>query len=244
MCSIILAHRAHPEYGWLLAANRDEKLDRPAEGPRVHGGEIAVFAPRDLQEGGTWLGVNRRRVLAAITNRFGPPRDGTRRSRGELVLDALRCETAREASDLIKDRSAADYNGFHLLLADLNEAYVVWSDLEEMHLERLEPGYHVLTERSFGAAENARADFIRRKVDALISNGGLSHRSLAEVLSVCKDGDIDATCVRIPEMNYGTRSSTLAAVGPKDIFCYADGPPCDVEFDDLSDEFRAFLDSL
>lgn len=242
MCSIILAHQFDEEYRWLLAANRDEKLDRPSEGPAVRDRAVSVFAPRDLQEGGTWLGVNEFGTLAAITNRFGPARDDHRKSRGELVFDALDCRTAKEAADLIHQRAAHDYNGFHLVVADQNDALVVWSDLEALHLEVLEPGIHVVTERSFGAAENGRADFIRDRIEELRAENELSPASLVGILSVCRPSDIDATCVRIPAMNYGTRSSTLAAVGESSFFHYADGPPCEVEFDDLSADFRELLD--
>ena len=99
MCTIILAHRIYPGTPLLVAANRDELLDRPAAGPRLLPvGGLEVFAPLDLLEGGTWLGLNSAGVFVGITNRFGAGRDADRRSRGELVFSALSEPTAIRAA--------------------------------------------------------------------------------------------------------------------------------------------------
>jgi len=82
MCTV--AVHVGPQF--LMIANRDEALDRPSSPPANRG---EIFAPRDEVAGGTWWGVNRRRMLCAITNRFGHARDPDRKSRGLLVLDAL-----------------------------------------------------------------------------------------------------------------------------------------------------------
>ncbi|HLT35932.1 MAG TPA: NRDE family protein, partial [Enhygromyxa sp.] len=92
MCTIIAALQVWPGRPLVVAANRDEALDRPAIDPRVWApGEVAarrVLAPRDLRAGGTWLGVNDAGLFVGITNRRAIP-DPRRRSRGELVFEAL-----------------------------------------------------------------------------------------------------------------------------------------------------------
>ncbi len=99
MCLILFAHRAAPEYALVLAANRDEFFARPT-GPAEYWTDAPhVLAGRDLEKGGTWMGVTRDGRWAAVTN-F---RDGTRpetgsRSRGELV-----------ARYLLEDSSAGSY---------------------------------------------------------------------------------------------------------------------------------------
>jgi len=242
MCSIVFAYDITDEHEWIIAANRDEKLDRPAEGPSIHHRRNTIWAPRDLQEGGTWFGVNAQGCVAAITNRFGPRRDASRQSRGNLVFDALNHHGAHAASESIRSLDPRDYNPFHLLVADADGAFVVWSDDESMHLETFGTGLHVLTERSFGAAANARADFIEAQARSLVEQDALSPSALAAILSVRRVGDIDATCVLIPEMNYGTRSSAIAAIGRESFFHWAEGAPCDSEYEDLSAEFNRFLE--
>ena len=75
--------------GRVVAANRDESLGRPAAPPAEV--EPGIVAGRDLEAGGTWLGVNRHGLFVAVTNRGQPARTPESRSRGLLALEALRC---------------------------------------------------------------------------------------------------------------------------------------------------------
>lgn len=242
MCTLLLASRVFDDSPVYLASNRDEHLDRPATGPRLWGDRaIPLVAPRDEKEGGTWLGVNASGVLSAITNRYGSTRDASRRSRGELGLIALQSSTAAEAAERIAALSASDFNPFHLALADAQHAHVVWGDGTRMHHEALPPGVHVITERSYDAAPNGRAEQLSRRIEALQQGGDLSRESLAALLRERRVDDIDCTCVLIPEMNYGTRSSALVEVSDAPRFWFADGPPCEVDYDDYSDLLRDLL---
>ena len=74
-----------PQPGGVLqvAANRDEFLKRPAAPPSIW--EEGWLAPRDLEAGGTWLGLNPRGLFVGVTNRAGVHRASDRRSRGLLV---------------------------------------------------------------------------------------------------------------------------------------------------------------
>src|SRR4029453_10889790 len=112
MCTLVLV--VPPPGGVLqVAANRDEFLARPAA-PPMPSDDGRWFAPRDLQAGGTWLGVNAGGVFVGVTNRTSGPRDPSRRSRGLLVLEALE---SRDGESLPARASAPDpapHNGFHL----------------------------------------------------------------------------------------------------------------------------------
>src|SRR5690349_17969999 len=100
MCTILAALGVWEETPLVIAANRDEALDRPASEPRVWpAGEVAdrvVLAPRDLRAGGTWLGLNDAGLFVGITNRRAPA-DPTRRSRGDIVFEALGAADHRDA---------------------------------------------------------------------------------------------------------------------------------------------------
>lgn len=102
MCTLIALDRCVQGMPLVVAANRDEFYDRPAEGPALrdtsHG---AVVAPLDVRGGGTWLGLNRFGVFAALTNRPCEAPDPTCRSRGLLVLDALEAKSAKEAAERV-----------------------------------------------------------------------------------------------------------------------------------------------
>src|SRR5580700_2917275 len=90
MCLILLAWRVHPRFPCVLAANRDEFHDRATAAAEWWPSAERVLAGRDLQAGGTWLGVTRRGAFAALTNfRDGGARRSDAPSRGALVSDVL-----------------------------------------------------------------------------------------------------------------------------------------------------------
>ena len=85
MCILICGVGARP----FVAANRDEAYARPFSAPRPWLGGTPFWAPRDEEEGGTWIGVNRTGLVAAITNRSMLPESPGRASRGHLVTGML-----------------------------------------------------------------------------------------------------------------------------------------------------------
>ena len=246
MCTLILAYRVFDDAPVFLASNRDELLSRPSSPPQlwphVPGQRSTRFAaPRDEQAGGTWLGVNEWGVVVAITNRFGDPRDGSRRSRGRVVVEALQERYAAVAADGIAALDPAAFNPFHLLIADAQSAHVVWSDGATMHREDLAPGCHVVTERSYLAAPNARAERLEGAIAELVDASALTRSALAELLRQRTVGDIDSTCVLIPELSYGTRSSTLITLGDESTMQFANGAPCELPYDDHTTLLREVL---
>ena len=125
MCTLVILRR--PGHAWplLFAANRDEMLDRPWQPPARHWPDRPdVVAGRDELAGGTWLGVNDHGVGAAVLNRLGslgPTTD--KRSRGELVLEALDHADASAAADALADLDGAAYRSFNLVVADNRDAF-------------------------------------------------------------------------------------------------------------------------
>ncbi len=124
MCTLVLLRR--PEHRWpvLIATNRDERLDRPWRGPGRHWPQRPdVVAGLDRLAGGSWLGINDAGVVAGVLNRVGSlgPSEGTR-SRGELVLQALRHGSAREAASALAGLSCALYRPFNLVIVDRQAA--------------------------------------------------------------------------------------------------------------------------
>ena len=130
MCTLVVLRR--PGHAWpvLLAANRDEMITRPWRPPGRHWPDRAdVVAGQDLEAGGTWLGRNDSGVVAGVLNRPGAlgPAAG-RRSRGELVLEALDHADARTAARALADLDGRAYRPFNLAVADNREAF--WLKLE------------------------------------------------------------------------------------------------------------------
>lgn len=123
MCTVILLRR--PGHAWplLLAANRDEKLDRGWDAPARHWPDRpGVVGGRDRTGGGTWMAL-RGGVVAAVLNRPGSlgPAPG-KRSRGELPLMALEAGTAAEAAARITALDAGAWRPFNMVVADADNA--------------------------------------------------------------------------------------------------------------------------
>ncbi len=120
MCTLVLLLRPGHAIPVLLAANRDERLDRAWDPPGAWWPDRpGVVAGRDRTGGGTWMGVNRHGVAAAVLNRPGSlgPAPG-KRSRGELPLLALAHATADAAAGAVAALDAASWRSFNLVLAD------------------------------------------------------------------------------------------------------------------------------
>lgn len=168
MCTLIVLHRCLPGRPLVVAANRDEFLARPAEDFAIR--ETAsgrILSPRDLEAGGTWLGLSHRGVFAGLTNlrpaslsaADGVDGEGGEArheavpvllSRGEVVMAALEADSASAAARSFEDLAECSYNPFQLLIADEHDAFlVVYRD--RARVVALEPGPHIV-----GNVEDAR----------------------------------------------------------------------------------------
>jgi len=239
MCTIAFAWRAFADAPLVVAANRDEALDRPSEQPAIAEGDPRVLAPRDAEAGGTWLGVNEAGVLVALTNRW-VDREGER-SRGLLVDDALRERSADDAARVVeRSVDAATYAGFNLVVADADTATYFEYDGRLAH-RPLAPGVHVVVnvgadgrftipevraEAGEEQAENARRLSAALQPEPAETADAWRDRAAAAVA----DHDY-GVCVH--EDGFGTRSSSLVTVradGSVD-YAFADGPPCETPFE-------------
>ena len=118
MCLILFAYRQRAEQTLLVAANRDEYHSRAAQPARFWPELPQILAGRDLQGGGTWLGISRNGRFAAVTNFREPEVTTGERSRGELCIEFLSGSQSCAAYTAQLSRNAERYGGFNLLLWD------------------------------------------------------------------------------------------------------------------------------
>jgi uncharacterized protein with NRDE domain len=122
MCLILLAYECHPAYRLIIAANRDEFFARPTAPAAFWDDAPQLLAGRDLQEGGTWLGITRNGRFAALTNYRDPASyRQDRPSRGRLVSDFLRGNMSTSAYREFLQREGDDYNNFNLIFGTSEE---------------------------------------------------------------------------------------------------------------------------
>ncbi len=204
MCVAALAWQAHPDWPLVAIGNRDEYHARPTAAlSRWADGRIV--AGRDLQAGGTWLGVSEGR-FGLVTNLRVPgyPRPELA-SRGSLVTDWLRGNPPAATETM---------NPFNLWIADTGQLRFLTNHPEPLGLE-LEPGIHGLSNGAHGDRWFKTA----RLEDAL--GAWLEAPAKAEVLFAAlrdetpesADPEDAYSSVFIRNPVYGTRCSTVVMVG-------------------------------
>ena len=141
MCLILFAYKVHPSYKLIVAANRDEFYNR--ETAHAHFWEDApeILAGRDLEKRGTWMGISRSGRFSALTN-FRDPLEATegKRSRGELVANALTHSGDIKEYMNSLSRTREHFPGYNLLTGDQNDLYY-YSNVGN-RLEKLGPGIY------------------------------------------------------------------------------------------------------
>ncbi|WP_049925031.1 NRDE family protein [Halopiger goleimassiliensis] len=242
MCTLTLAWQAFEEAPVAVAANRDEALERESLPPSVYSEEPLVVAPQDAEAGGTWIGCNEFGVVAGITNKWTDRDLAGERSRGRLVADVLEARSAAEAATLVeRETTTTEYEGFYLTVADSRDAYCyAWDgDLERIDFD---PGVHVIV----NAAVDDHRDVPSHRRDAARTQAENAGR-VREDLAVGDEESVDEWLERAGDVlgdheygvcihgdGFGTRSSSLLALGETATYRYADGPPCRTTYEPVA----------
>lgn len=224
MCLILIAHRAHPAFRLVVGANRDERYDRPTAPAGFWPDAPEVLAGRDLEASGTWLGVTRGLRFAAVTNFRDPaPARADARSRGELTSRFLRSDVP--AADYMAEvhRTAREYNGFNLFVADATGLY--YYSNRDGAVRNLGSGAFGLSNHLLDTPWPKVAELKPRFMAALGTplDAGAVRAILAD-RTVAADRDLPDTGVGLERERalspafvvtetYGTRSTTVLAVG-------------------------------
>jgi len=221
MCLIVFAWRPGHALPLIVAANRDEFHARPTQALAAWEDAPGVYAGRDLEAGGTWLGVGPQGRFAALTNIRDPGQVLGPRSRGELVAAYLRGELGVEAYlDQVADRRG-QYSGFNLLVGD--ERQLGYLNARQATPRLLEAGVYGLSNAGLDTpwpklvkARNGLEGMLEtadpQQLLALLADG-----------EPAADGDLPDTgvglgtekllsSVFIASQNYGTRASTVLIV--------------------------------
>lgn len=222
MCTLLFAVDAHPRYRLVLAANRDEFYARPTAPAGWWSEAPHVLAGRDLQAGGTWLGVTRAGRWAGLTNVRDPKdvRPGAP-SRGALVAEFLRGDAP--AAAYLRSIEAARFVGFNLVVGDADGTWYLSQG--EGVPRRLAPGVY--------GVSNARLDTPWPKVErgkaglrALLARPEVDAGALLDLLAdptraadeALPDTGVGLELERalsplfIAMPGYGTRSSTALRI--------------------------------
>lgn len=170
MCTVVTLRRPGHDWPLLLAANRDEMQGRTWSPPARHWPDRpATVAGKDHQAGGSWLGVNDHGVAVAILNRRGSlGTEAGKRSRGDLVLDALDHQTAAAAAEALVRYEGSAFRSFNMAIADRESGF--WlrgTGAETIELFSLPEGIGMLTAWDLNDTDmSARSAFYLPKFEA------------------------------------------------------------------------------
>jgi len=203
----------------IAAANRDEMQDRPWQRPgRWWEDRPETVAGQDILAGGSWLGINDFGVMAAVLNRTGTLGPlASKRSRGELVLEALDHADADQAAQALSGLAGGSYRPFNLVIADNCTAFLVQNDGLRVTASRIAPGLHMLTERELDDRASPRIaahlDRFRAAPPPDPATGDWESWTKLLCDSTEDDADTDsaAMCFARPS-GFGTVSSSLIAL--------------------------------
>lgn len=233
MCLILFGKNAHPDYKLILAANRDEFHKRPTKGAHFWDDESQLLAGKDLEAGGTWMGITKEGRFAALTN----VRDFTKLnnqplSRGEIPINFLEEEYSPADFAHRLDQKYDDYNGFNVLLYDVKTQKMVHYSNHERIINRVSDGIYGLSNASLDTPwpkVRRGKEMFEHIIQQKAENAEDLHEELLNLLSDSQtaadeelpdtgvppemEKKLSAMCIRMEE--YGTRSSAVVTIDKK-----------------------------
>jgi uncharacterized protein with NRDE domain len=255
VCLLIALFGTVPGVPLLIAANRDELYQRPADPVTVlRGGPPRILGGRDELAGGTWLAVNEHGVVAGLTNQPATARDPARRSRGELPLAFAGYPDAETAvTEVCARLDPAAYNPCWMLVGDRRALFSVdLSGGPRARVEELPPGSYVLEnapprppsakqQRVAGLVSSLENQAVQEQARGDAADAARIEAGLAAVLRdhqpaagpqpagpgrLARPAELSAACVHTER--YGTRSAMIVSVGAAGVprVSVAAGPPC------------------
>ena len=210
MCLAAIAIDQSRRFPLVVAANRDEFLDRPAArlgwwSPSPGAGEI--LAGRDLHGGGTWLGLTAAGRMALLTNVRRPgARDDDAPSRGTIVPTWLR-------GDLDADRfwvrtALSGYNPFNLVAADFRRGECFWATSDAPAPRRLDRGLYGLSNAALDTPW-PKVTALKEQVREALAGSDSAEDLSTRLFAALADRTVAPAFIRSADQRYGTRCSTL-----------------------------------
>jgi uncharacterized protein with NRDE domain len=235
MCLVAIFFQVVDDAAVVAGANREEAFARGGEPPRIHPGSCPFVAGVDPKAKGTWLGVNEKGLLIAVTNRPRSQVPRNPRSRGLLAVDLLGCESSKVAVDLAyREVTQGGYAGCNILCADRDGAYVIHAG-NWPQVVPLAPGLHVLTMNDVNDSRDPRILHARKWLAK--SSYETANQCVDALQKLCAQNGSDGPVICLRGPLGGTVSSSIIALRSpltRTLYLHAQGPPDTTPYQDYS----------
>lgn len=225
MCIINLHLQDHPTYKLIIAANRDEFLQRPTAPASFWEDAPHLLAGRDLEAMGTWLGITKQGRFAALTNYRNPKLESpNKKSRGDIVEQFLnRNDDPTEYLQQLRN-NREQYNGFNVIVGTVDELFYYGNEQKE--IIPLQHGTHGLSNHLLNTpwpkvqkAKKLLHDYVTtvEKVEIeqlfhILANDTLAKKHELPQTGVPHEIEKKLSSIFIEMDDYGTRASTVILV--------------------------------
>lgn len=227
MCLVFFSLRNHPTYKLVVAANRDEFYSRRTAAAEYWPDQPDILGGRDLEAGGTWMGISKTGRISLITN-FRDPKniDPHAPSRGQLVSDFLIGQEPPKDYLERLSQNGKQYNGFNLIVGSADDLWY-YSNYRD-GISDISPGLHGLSNHLL---ETPWPKVIRgkKKMDDLLRLPLIHPDQLFDLLfddNIASDENLPDTGIGlerervlssmfIKSPGYGTRCSTVVLIDKK-----------------------------
>jgi uncharacterized protein with NRDE domain len=227
MCLIFFSLRNHPTYKLVVAANRDEFYSRRTAAAAYWPDHPDVLGGRDLEAGGTWMGISRSGRISLITNYRDPKNiDPHAPSRGQLVSDFLIGKESPKDYLVRISQDGKRYNGFNLIVGNADDLWY-YSNYRD-GVSDISPGLHGLSNHLLETpwpkvvrGKKKMDDLLRLPVihpdqlfDLLFDDGIASDENLPDTgIGLERERALSSMFIKTP--GYGTRCSTIILIDKK-----------------------------
>ncbi|KHF40273.1 NRDE family protein [Halalkalibacter okhensis] len=222
MCLLSVGLHVHPDYDLILVSNRDEFFERKTKRAHIWQENPDVVAGKDLELGGTWLGVTKTGRLAGVTNVREPFKQERMKSRGVLVTDFLftHDEPERYVKKVLKEKD--QYQGFNLITGS-GDQWIYTSNRSLM--ENLDKGIHVISNAGLNT-EWPKTRKLKQKFEYVLNEPFTEEQLINKCMDILQDDELARddqlpntgvtlelermlSPIFIKGTEYGTRASTV-----------------------------------
>lgn len=236
MCTLIVVHNVHKKYPLIIGANRDEAYDRPSQEPELlQVLPLNVIAPKDLRNGGTWMGAAQGGWFVGLTSQDNDKNLLMgKKSRGKVVHDVLLLGDHRAATRYLVGLDPRDYNPFNLVFGRAGVLFLCHIHVNTpISLEVIPTGVTVVANDCSLTAKHKRHEKRAQTGARMIKSDDSEDIIVTKLERTLSSHDessdpYQSLCVHDDVNNYGTRSSSVVLVsndGDVDYF-HSEGHLC------------------